>query len=177
MKETAMTAANLTTVLKGSVENSRKIGHHLVRAYDAGNRRMLHTVDRGFTKLLARPPIVLRDPLRTQVKATGKQVVELANGGVKMSAATAVKAIDSVCDGSEAVLGGIHVRVQRIENPYATRAVGWLADAGLPAAELSRKFTEQMAHRTAKLAVAAAGPKPRFATPRRRKPRAKKARR
>lgn len=173
-----MTSANLTTVLRGSVENTRKIGHDLVRVYGAGNRRMLHSLDRGFTKLLARPPIALKEPLRARVKATGKQVVELANGGVKFTAATATKAIDTVCDGGEAVLGGIHIRVQQIDNPYASRAVGWLVDAGLPAAQLSRKFTDEMAHRTGKLAVAATGSKARATvTPRRRKPRGKQARR
>jgi hypothetical protein len=172
-----MTNVNLTTVLKGSVENSRKIGHHLVRMYGAGSRRMLHTVDRGFTKMLANPAVALREPLRTRVQATGKQVVELATGGVTMTAATAAKAIDTVCKGSDALLGGIHTRVQRIDNPYASRAVGWLADAGLPAAKFSRELTDQMASNTAKLAVAAAGSKPRVATPRRRKPHAKKARR
>ena len=172
-----MTTANLTTVLKGSVENSRKIGHNLVRVYGAGSRRMLHTVDRGFAKVLADTPVALTEPLRVRVRATGKQVVELANGGVKVTSATAVKAIDTVCDGSDALLAGIHARVQRIENPYATRAVDWLVDAGLPAAELGREFTDQMAHNTAKLAVAAAGPQRRVATPRRRKPHAKQARR
>jgi hypothetical protein len=172
-----MTTANLTTMLKASVKNSRKIGHDLVRVYGSGSRRVLHTVDRGFTKMLASPPVALDEPLRARVKATGKQVVELANGGVTMTSRTAVKAIDAVCDGSEALLGGIHMRVERIESPYASRAVGWLADAGLPAAKLSRGFTGRMAHNTAKLAVAAAGTRSRVAAPRRRKPRAKQVRR
>jgi len=172
-----MTNATLTTVLKGSVENSRKIGHGLVRAYGAGGRRVLHTVDRGFTRMLAAPPVALKEPLRARVKATGRQVVEVANGGVKMTAATATKAIDAVCDGSGALLGGIHSRVQRIENPYAVRAVGWLADAGLPAAELGREVTDRLAHNAARLAVTVAGKPARVATQPRRGTRAKRARR
>jgi len=172
-----MTAANLTTILKGSVENSRKIGHDLVRAYGAGSRRMLHTVDRSFTKMLASPPVALKEPLRMRVKATGKKVVEFANGGVTATSATAVKAIDTMCDGGEALLGGIHTSFQQIDNPYATRAMGWLLGAGVPAAQLSRQITDQMAHSTGKLAVAAAGTKHRVATPRRRKAHAKKAQR
>src|SRR5512136_1452010 len=117
-----MTTEYLTTVLKGSVENSRKIGHGLVRAYGAGGRRTLLAVDRGFTRLLTNPPVALSEPVRARVRATGKQVVELANGGVKLSSATAVKAIDRVCDGSEALLGTIHERARRIDNVYAARA-------------------------------------------------------
>lgn len=172
-----MTTANLATVLKGSVENSRKIGHNLVRVYGAGSRRMLHTMDRGFTRILESPPVALKEPLRARVKATHKQVVEFATDGVTMTSATAVKAIDTVCDGSEALLGGIHVRVQRIDNPYASRALGWLVEAGLPAAQFGRELTDQMAHNAAKLAVAAAGQKRPVARPRRRKAHAKQARR
>jgi len=172
-----MTTANLTTVLKGSVENSRKIGHDLVRLYGAGSRRMLQTMDRGFTKMLESPPVPIKEPLRARVKATGKQVVEFATDGVTITSATAVKAIDTVCDGGDALLGGIHMRVQQIDNPYASRAVDWLVKAGLPAAQLNREFTDQIAHNAAKLASAAGGQKRRVATPRGRKPHAKKARR
>ena len=171
-----MTNARLTTVLKGSVENSRKIGHGLVRAYGAGGRRMLHVADRGLMKMLASPPVTLTEPLRARVKATGKQVVQMASGGVKVTSTTAVKAIDKVCDGGEALLGSIHARVLRIDNVYASRAVDWLADAGMPAAELGLEFTDRLAHASAKLATVASGRKPRMATPRRRTPRARKAR-
>ena len=171
-----MTTANLTTVLKGSVENGRKIGHGLVRAYGAGGRRVLHTVDRRFTKILANPPVAVSEPLRGRVRATGKQFVELANGGIKITSTTAVKAVDTVCDGGEALLGGIHAGVRRIDNVYAARAVGWLAEAGLPAAEFGREVTDRLAHATGKLAIAAAGRKPRAAVSRRRKGHAKPVR-
>ena len=171
-----MTTEYLTTVLKGSVQNSRKIGHGLVRAYGAGGRRTLLAVDRGFTKMLTDPRVTLSEPIRARVKATGKQVVELANGGVKFSSATAVKAIDRVCDGSEALLGTIHERARRIDNVYAARAVDWLVDAGLPAAELGREFTDQLAQSAAKLAVTVAGRKKRVAGLRPRKAQAKRAR-
>ncbi len=170
-----MTSANLTSVLKGSVENGRRIGHGLVRAYGAGGRRMLHVADRGFTKVLANPPIALTEPLRAQVKATGKQVVQWASGGVKVTSTTAIKAIDTVCDGSEVLLGGIHARVLRIDNVYASRAVDWLADAGRPAAEFGFEFTDRLAHASARLATVAAGRKPRVSAPRRRTRHAKKA--
>jgi hypothetical protein len=171
-----MTTEYLTIVLKGSVENSRRIGHGLVRAYDVGGRRTLLAADRGFTKLLTNPTVALSDPIRARVRAAGKQVAELVNGGVKFSSAAAVKAIDRVCDGSEALLGNFHERASRIDNVYAARAVDWLVDAGLPAAELGRELTAQLAVTAAKLAVPAAGRKARAAGPRRRKAHAKRAR-
>ncbi|MGB8326648.1 MAG: hypothetical protein WCE48_03615 [Steroidobacteraceae bacterium] len=165
----------MNAALLGSVENSRKIGREMVRAYGAGSHRVLGAIDRRW-QVVARPVKAMNEPLHARMQTTGKRVVGFAQQGVKMAATGASKAVDAVCNTAEAVLTRVNKRAARlgsIDNPYASHALRRLEHAGLAGARFGRDLTGRMADGAVKLAEAVAGETTRRATPtRRRKARA-----
>jgi hypothetical protein len=154
-----MTTANLNAVLLGSVENSRKIGREMVRAYGAGSHRALGAIDRRW-QVVAKPLKAVNEPLHARMQTTGKRVVGFAQQGVKIAATGANRAVDAVCDTAEAVLTRVHKRAARlgsIDNAYASRALRRLEHAGLAGARFGRDVTGRMADGAVKLAAAVAG--------------------
>jgi hypothetical protein len=167
-----MTTTNLSSALMGSVANTRKIGHEMVRIYGDGSHRVLSAVDRQFWKLMATPAKRLNAPLHARMESASKQVVGLAHGGVKMAATGARKAVDTVFDATEAALTTIGKRMPRLErvrNPYASRVIHRLEGAGLAGAKFGRGLTGRVADRAARLAEAVAIKSPHVATKKRQR--------
>ena len=169
-----MTTETLSAVIGDVLHNNVKTGKLLIRAYRKGGHRAAHQLGKGFGAIVDKTGDALNAAQRTRVLHVGQRFAEFADESVTRFSDSAEKALDALFKGASEVVGQLNARVEKFENPYASRYVEIATTLTLPTAKLARTVSGKVFEGTEKMAERFAGRKP-VVRPARKARRAKRA--